>query len=389
MTSPEAIPLGLYIHIPWCERKCPYCDFNSHAPREQQAIPEQEYVNALLRDLEAELPLVWGRRISSIFIGGGTPSLFSADALATLLQGIRALLPITASAEITLEANPGSAEAQRFIGYRQAGINRLSIGIQSFNDAQLKALGRVHSSDQARQAVQLATDAGFERINLDLMFGLPEQTADQAGQDLETALELERSLHLGHLSWYQLTLEPNTLFYRQPPPLPSDDRIAAIQAQGIQQLQQAGFERYEISAYAKPQQQCRHNINYWEFGDYIGIGAGAHGKLSSHDAIQRRWRHRHPSQYMQQALAGQPLSGESTLQRDDLILEFMMNAMRLRNGVPADLFAARTRLNPDAMEPTLSLARSRGWLEQTPDYLKPTDTGLLWLNELLELFVPD
>lgn len=389
MTLPAAIPLALYIHIPWCERKCPYCDFNSHAPRGDDPIPEQQYIQALLADLEQELPLVWGRRISSIFIGGGTPSLFSADGIATLLQGVRALLPVTASAEITLEANPGSAEADRFQGYREAGINRLSIGIQSFDDTHLKALGRIHSREQAQQAVHMATEAGFQRINLDLMFGLPEQTPQQAEQDLSSALELHRSLGIGHLSWYQLTLEPNTLFHRHPPPLPADDRIAAMQANGIKQLQQAGFQRYEISAYSIAGQTCRHNLNYWEFGDYIGIGAGAHGKISSHDRILRRWRHRHPRQYMQQALAGQALSGERLLEHDDLLLEFMMNALRLQDGVPMELFRERTRSGMDGSEDALSEARQRGWLEQDPQRLQATAAGLLWLNDLLELFVPD
>ena len=389
MNHPEAIPLGLYIHIPWCERKCPYCDFNSHATRHAEPIPEQHYIDALLRDLEHELPLVWGRHISSIFIGGGTPSLFSADALASLLQGVRARLPVTANAEITLEANPGSADAGRFSGYRQAGINRLSIGIQSFNDHHLHTLGRIHNAEQAQRAVQLAAAADFAHINLDLMFGLPEQTPEQAAQDLDIALQLTHSLPLGHLCWYQLTLEPNTLFHSQPPPLPSDDRIAAIHAQGIQQLKQAGLQRYEISAYSKPGQRCRHNLNYWEFGDYIGIGAGAHGKISSHDRIQRRWRHRHPRQYMQQALAGTPLSGDSTLNREDLILEFMMNALRLQEGVPSPLFTERTRLDGVVLQAAISEAQQRGWLIQNPQRLQPTATGLLWLNDLLELFVPE
>jgi len=389
MIRPEAIPLALYIHIPWCERKCPYCDFNSHAPRGSEPIPEQQYIDALLRDLEHELPLVWGRRISSIFIGGGTPSLFSADGIARLLQGIRALLPVTSNAEISLEANPGSADAGRFRAYREAGINRLSLGVQSFDDGHLQTLGRIHNSEQAQQAVHLAAAAGFERINLDLMFGLPGQTPEQAAQDLATALALDHALQLGHLSWYQLTLEPNTLFHRQRPVLPADDHIAAMQAQGIQQLEQAGLQRYEISAYSRPGQRCRHNLNYWEFGDYIGIGAGAHGKISSHDGIQRRWRHRHPRQYMQQALAGQPLSGEQVLAREDLRLEFMMNALRLRDGVAMTLFTERTRLSSDSLQAALGEAYRHGWLEQNPERLQPTAAGLLWLNDLLELFVPE
>ena len=387
-TGGTAIPLGLYIHTPWCERKCPYCDFNSHP--QKTPLPEQQYVAALLRDLEVELPLVWGRRVSSIFIGGGTPSLFSADAIDALLQGVRARIAVTANAEITLETNPGSAEAARFAGYRQAGINRLSIGIQSFQDPFLDALGRVHNADQAHQAVAMASNAGFERINLDLMFGLPGQTAEQVASDIDTALLLSQQPGLGHLSWYQLTLEPNTLFQRQPPAsLPSHDQLAVMQQQGLRRLAEAGFGRYEVSAFSRSRQRCRHNLNYWEFGDYIGIGAGAHGKLSSHDTIQRRWRHRHPNQYLQQAQTGNAIAGSRKLDCEDLALEFMMNALRLQDGVPLQLFTERTHCPLDCIQTGLRLGRQKGWLVDDEQRLQTTAQGMLWLDDLLELFVPD
>jgi oxygen-independent coproporphyrinogen-3 oxidase len=379
MPLSEPLPLGLYIHIPWCVRKCPYCDFNSHTQRDE--LPEAAYIDALLRDLETELPGVWGRRISSIFIGGGTPSLFSAAAIARLLSGIRALIPVTATAEITLEANPGTAEAERFSGYREAGVNRLSIGVQSFQDRYLQALGRIHDGRQAERAVALARTAGFDRINLDLMFGLPGQTPQDAARDLDTALDLNP----GHLSYYQLTLEPNTPFHRAPPSLPLDDRIDDIHQQGIEGLHKAGYRRYEISAFSQPGQECRHNLNYWQFGDYLGIGAGAHAKVSGPAGIVRRWRHRHPKQYMDQPT----MAGERHLDEQDLRLEFMMNALRLIDGVPATLFWERTGQAPESLEHELAVARERGLLDPDAEVLRPTELGICWLNELLVTFITD
>ena len=373
------LPLGIYVHIPWCVRKCPYCDFNSHAQRED--LPETAYVDSLLQDLETELPGVWGRRISSIFIGGGTPSLFSAAAIGRLLSGIRARLPVTANAEVTLEANPGAAEAQRFSGYREAGVNRLSIGVQSFQDHYLQALGRIHDGAAAERAVTMARRSGFEHINLDLMFGLPGQSIEDAACDLDIALGLDP----GHLSYYQLTLEPNTPFHHHPPTLPPDERIDDLHQQGIERLRQAGYGRYEVSAFAQPGQECRHNLNYWQFGDYLGIGAGAHAKISGTAGIVRRWRHRHPKQYM-----GQPaMAGERRLDEQDLRLEFMMNALRLIDGVPATLFRERTGLAPESLEHELAVARERGLLDPDAEVLRPTELGIRWLNELLETFVTD
>jgi putative oxygen-independent coproporphyrinogen III oxidase len=380
--TPAPIPLALYVHIPWCVRKCPYCDFNSHAVRGD--LPQAAYVDALVADLETDLPRVWGRRLGSVFIGGGTPSLFEPAAVDRLLAAVRARLPMLADLEVTLEANPGTVEAGRFAELRAAGVNRLSIGVQSLDDASLAALGRIHSAAEAVAAAAAAHRAGFEDLNLDLMFGLPGQTPTMARQDLEQAIALAPS----HLSYYQLTLEPNTLFHRQPPKLPGDDAIAAMQEYGLERLAAAGFEHYEVSAYARPGHRCRHNLNYWEFGDYLGIGAGAHAKLSGPDGVVRLTRLRHPQAYLEAAAAGRAVSGERRLSADDLPLEFAMNALRLVEGVPAHLFPARTGLSLASIAEPWAAARATGLMVDDPARLAPTPRGLAYLNDLLEHFVP-
>lgn len=378
------IPLALYIHIPWCIRKCPYCDFNSHAAPD--TLPEQAYIDALLTDLASELPMVWGRRLDSIFIGGGTPSLFQAGSLDRLLMGVHALMPFSPTTEITLEANPGTFEQERFKGYRKAGINRLSVGIQSFNQQHLQALGRVHSRDEALKAADIARHAGFDNFNFDLMFGLPEQTVEQALQDLQIATELAPT----HLSWYQLTLEPNTLFYKHPPALPDDDLVAEIQVNGQGFIHSSGFNQYEVSAYARADYQCRHNLNYWSFGDYIGIGAGAHGKLTNPDQSVIRYRkHRQPAHYLERVVAGSPRSVEEQVSDADLRFEFMLNALRLRNGFDKELFTQRTGLSCAAIESELALAEERGLLSRDHQRVAPTEQGWLYLNEAIQLFLPE
>lgn len=373
-------PLSLYIHIPWCVRKCPYCDFNSHA-----ATPEEErYVTALGSDLEAEARFSPGRQLESIFFGGGTPSLFTADAIERILAGVRERFAVAEDAEITLEANPGTVDAAHFAGYRAAGVNRLSIGVQSFDDAMLGRLGRIHTADEARNALQLAREAGFENINLDLMFGLPAQSVALAMDDLQQAVGLAPE----HLSWYQLTLEPNTAFNAAPPPeLPDDEQLAAISEAGLDLLASSGYTQYEVSAHARPGRRSRHNLNYWQFGDYIGIGAGAHGKLTlPGGSIVRRRKQRHPQRYMEAAEAGNALSSENRLQDDDLLLEFMLNALRLNAGVPAAWFEERTGLALAAIGQRLALARSQGLLEEEAGVIRPTALGRRYLNNLLLLF---
>ena len=374
-------PLALYVHLPWCLRKCPYCDFNSHEQRGE--LPERAYVAALLQDLEAQLPRVWGRRLESIFIGGGTPSLFSPTAIDELLSGLRALLPWRPDLEITLEANPGTAERGHFRDYREAGINRLSLGIQSFDPVLLQRLGRIHDGVQARAAIVQAQHAGFERLNLDLMFGLPGQSVQQGLDDLRTAIDFGP----GHVSWYQLTLEPNTLFAARPPKLPPEERIDELFEQGQALLQRAGYTRYEVSAYALAGNECRHNRNYWEFGDYLGIGAGAHGKLTepSTGNVLRLLKPRHPETYLRdpQALTENPVELRS------LPFEFMLNALRLPGGVSADLFQERTGLPLKTIEPVLQQARERGLLDCDPGILRPTERGLRFLNDLLEMFLEE
>ena len=374
-------PLALYVHIPWCVRKCPYCDFNSHAAPE--ALPEAAYVDALLQDLDSELPRTAGRHLYSIFIGGGTPSLFSAAAIARLLKGIQERVTLVDDAEITLEANPGTFELARFEGYRQAGVNRLSIGIQSFNADHLRRLGRIHNPAEALAAARAAVDI-FPRVNLDLMHGLPEQTPEQALADLQQALEIDP----GHLSWYQLTIEPNTEFHARPPRLPLDEALWEIQEQGQALLEQAGYAQYEISAHARPGQASRHNLNYWQFGDYLGIGAGAHGKLSRYEGdrliIERRHKLRQPKGYFDPA---RRLAGETRIPPAERPFEFMLNALRLSEGVSTALFQARTGVALEQIAPLLQRARQQGLLVAEPDRLAPTPQGRLFLNNLLELFL--
>jgi len=372
-------PLALYIHIPWCVKKCPYCDFNSHAAG--PSIPEQQYITALLEDLQHDLPEVWGRRISSIFFGGGTPSIFSARAIDNILSGVRALIPVSPNAEITLEANPGTFEQEKFNDYRALGINRLSIGIQSFAPEKLKALGRIHSGDEAIKAIETAQRAGFDNFNLDLMFGLPNQSIEQGLLDLQTAMDLQPT----HLSWYQLTIEPNTLFYSKPPALPDDDNIGQLQIQGQELLAQHGFEQYEISAYAKSGKPCKHNINYWEFGDYLGIGAGAHGKITRADnsSIQRLWKHRQPLVYMETA---DKRAGTQLLTDSDIIFEFMLNALRLKQGFDLDLFEQHTGMNRSVLHETILLAQQKELLIADNQHLQPSELGYRFLNDLINLF---
>lgn len=381
-------PLAVYVHLPWCVRKCPYCDFNSHAQRGE--IPEQRYLQALTRDLEKSLPQVWGREVSSIFIGGGTPSLFSGAAIDQLLVTLRTLLRVSPLAEITLEANPGTFEAARFKAYHDAGVNRVSLGIQSFNPAHLRALGRIHDADEARAAATAAMTL-FEEVNLDLMYALPEQSLEQARQDLETALALGPT----HISAYHLTLEPNTPFAASPPPLPDDDAAADMQLLVEATLAAAGYQHYETSAFARPGHQCRHNLNYWAFGDYLGLGAGAHGKLSSHDRIERQARSKHPQAYMDAVLGAESNTGGASwietrkLTRQDRIFEFMMNALRLTEGFDPRLFQARTGLPLLLVEPTLQAAERRGLLIRTPEVIRPSQQGRHFLNELLQMFLPE
>lgn len=375
-------PLSLYIHLPWCVRKCPYCDFNSHAA---QAIPEAAYVDALLVDLERALPEIWGRKIQTVFFGGGTPSLFSPDAIDRLLTGVRTLTPLVPGAEITLEANPGTVEMAKFKGFREAGVTRISLGIQSFNPQHLAALGRIHDDAEARRAAELAA-THFETFNLDLMYALPGQTLAEALADVEIAL----GFNPPHLSVYHLTLEPNTPFGHTPPPNLPDDDLAADMQQAIEaRLADAGLAHYETSAYAKPGHASRHNLNYWTFGDYLGIGAGAHSKLSFHDRIVRQMRVKHPQQYLQAVQAGTHVAETRTLTRGDLPFEFMMNALRLVEGVPSELFEARTGLPFAIASAMLERARSKGLLERDALRLRATPRGQRFLNDLLEVFLPD
>ncbi|MBF7143659.1 MULTISPECIES: radical SAM family heme chaperone HemW [Pseudomonas] len=377
---PDLPPLALYIHIPWCVRKCPYCDFNSHAAGPD--IPEDAYVSALLDDFDRELPGALGRPLTSIFFGGGTPSLFSAVALGRLLDGLRARIPMAADVEITLEANPGTFEQNKFTAYRALGINRLSIGVQSFQADKLEALGRIHSGDEALRAAEMARRAGFDNFNLDLMHGLPGQSQDEALGDLRQAIALAPT----HLSWYQLTLEPNTVFWNQPPQLPEDDILWDIQEAGQALLASAGFAQYEVSAYARPGRAARHNLNYWSFGDFIGIGAGAHGKLTAADGtVRRTWKTRLPKDYLN--LAKPFMAGDKVLEPEELPFEFLMNALRLTDGVPAALFTARTGLPLAALAEGRAVAERKGLLLADPERLAATPRGQLFLNDLLQLFL--
>nr|WP_024309845.1 radical SAM family heme chaperone HemW [Pseudomonas sp. P818] len=373
-------PLALYIHIPWCVRKCPYCDFNSHAAG--PTLPEEEYVDALLADLDTDLRHVHGRPLTSIFFGGGTPSLFSDRALGRLLEGVERRVAFAPDIEITLEANPGTFEQAKFKGYRSLGINRLSIGVQSFQEAKLKALGRIHDGNEAIRAADMARTAGFDNFNLDLMHGLPEQSIEDALFDLRTAISQGPT----HLSWYQLTMEPNTVFWSQPPVLPEDDLLWDIQEAGQALLAAEGYAQYEVSAYAQPGKQARHNLNYWTFGDFLGIGAGAHAKLStSHGRIQRTWKTRLPKDYLDPAKAFQ--AGERTLEADELPFEFLMNVLRLTEGAPAELFTQRTGLPLQQLEQARREAERQGLLQADPARLVATAKGQLFLNDLLQHFL--
>ena len=375
-------PLSLYVHLPWCVRKCPYCDFNSYEAR--GALPDLEYVAALLRDLRGELPFAQGRAIETIFLGGGTPSLFSGTAIARLLDGLRADASIAPNAEITLEANPGAVDAARFAAFREAGVNRLSIGIQSFRDDKLRALGRVHSSAQTEAAVATARAAGFANVNLDVMYGLPGDDVGGAVADLERAVALAPE----HISWYHLTLEPNTAFERRPPPLPDDDVVASIEEQGRALLAAHGYERYEISAYARRGRRCLHNVNYWQFGDYLGVGAGAHGKVTLLEAgeIARRAKTRNPRTYLRLAGRADATGEERVVTRAQAALELLMNALRLLDGTTVETFEARAGQPAAAIAAARAVAAARGWLGAEPDRLRATPAGLQRLNRLLELF---
>ncbi len=373
-------PLALYLHLPWCLKKCPYCDFNSH--ERAGGVPERAYVDALVADLEASLPLVWGRRVLSVFIGGGTPSLFSPDAVDRLLAAMRARLPLEPGCEITLEANPGTFERERFRAYRAAGVTRLSIGVQSFDDTALAAIGRVHDGAQARAAVEEAASA-FDTFNLDLMYALPGQGTAALARDLDTALAFRPP----HLSVYHLTLEPNTWFATHPPALPDDDTASDMLDLIVERTAAAGLARYEVSAFARAGHRCAHNLNYWAFGDYLGLGAGAHGKLSFPERIVRQVRWRDPATYMAHALKGQAVSNEHEVAAGDLPFEFMLNALRLREGFELALFAERTGLSPTALEPALSSAVDRGLLQRDGARVVPTARGFDFLSDLQQAFL--
>ena len=371
-------PLALYVHIPWCVRKCPYCDFNSH--ERSGVLPEAEYLEALNRDLEASLPDIWGRRVVSIFIGGGTPSLFSPASIDALLSAVRARVTLEPDAEITLEANPGPVEVARFRGFRSAGVNRISIGIQSFDDRMLVALGRIHSAEEARRAIDAAL-ASFDNVNLDLMYGLPSQTAHMAQSDLEQAI----ACGVPHISAYQLTIEPNTVFWSKPPELPEHDLTADMQLAVEEILARAGYEHYETSAFARFGRRCRHNVNYWEFGDYLGIGAGAHGKLSFADRVTRHSRAKQPVEYMKAGTVAE----HHVVPAAELPFEFMLNALRLVEGFEVPLFNQRTGLPISIVDSRLAEAESKGLLTRDWKRVRPTERGRHFLNELLGAFLPD
>ncbi|WP_180683926.1 radical SAM family heme chaperone HemW [Tepidicella baoligensis] len=384
---PALPPLSLYVHLPWCLKKCPYCDFNSHEWRRAAGqggdLPWADYLDALRADLESSLPLIWGRTVHSVFIGGGTPSLFPPEAIDRLLSDIRARVRLEADAEITLEANPGTFETDRFRGYRQAGVNRLSVGVQSFDDRFLRALGRVHDGAQARAALEEAA-CHFDTFNLDLMYALPGQTLADLERDLAMALAYAPP----HLSVYHLTLEPNTYFAKHPPVLPDDDTAYEMLDLITQRTGESGMARYEVSAYARPGHQCWHNTNYWQFGDYLGIGAGAHGKLSFPHRIVRQVRWREPRRYMEQALLGQPMASEEEVPPVELPFEFMLNALRLREGFELTDFSDRTGLPVTAILQALQEAERRGWIERDLQRIRPTAHGFDFLSDLQALFLP-
>jgi putative oxygen-independent coproporphyrinogen III oxidase len=379
---PALPPLALYLHLPWCLAKCPYCDFNSHEIG-SKALPEQRYLAALRADLEAALPLVWGRPVVSVFIGGGTPSLFSADGIDALISGVRSLLPLEPACEITLEANPGTFERERFRAFAQAGVNRLSIGVQSFDDVMLKRIGRVHDAAQARAAVQEASET-FERFNIDLMYALPGQTLQELHNDLDQALAFQPP----HLSVYHLTIEPNTRFALDPPPRPDDDLASDMLDAIVDRTQAAGLNRYEVSAFARPGRECVHNLNYWQCGDYVGIGAGAHGKISFPHRVLRQQRWREPMTYIEHALNGNAVSNEHEVARDALAFEFMLNALRLRDGFKTQWFVERSGLPLSIIEPLLHQAEARGLIERDATAVRPSAKGFDFLSDLQQLFLP-
>ena len=377
-------PLALYIHIPWCVKKCPYCDFNSHGLKAE--LPQAEYVAALLRDLEQDLPLVWGRPVTSIFFGGGTPSLFDARHIGMILDGVSARLSLRPGLEITLETNPGTVEHDRFEAYREAGVNRISFGVQSFDDGCLSRLGRIHDAEQATQAIKLAQRAGFDNINLDLMYALPQQSLAGALDDIDRALELQPS----HISHYQLTLEPNTVFHARPPTgIPEDDDAWDMQEACQARLADAGYRQYEVSAYAQANRRCAHNVNYWRYGDYLGIGAGAHGKITlpANDSILRRWKLKHPQPFM--AAAGSPaaIGGDEWIEAAQRPFEFMLNALRLNEGFSVSTFEARTGLARSTIDDALHNAVERGWLQIDGEQIRSTALGQRFLNEVIALFM--
>jgi oxygen-independent coproporphyrinogen-3 oxidase len=377
-------PLSLYVHLPWCVRKCPYCDFNSHAAK--GVLPFEDYVDALIRDLDADLPLVWGRVVHSVFFGGGTPSLFPPEAIDRFLQAAAARLRFAPNLEITLETNPGTAEHGRFDGYRAAGVNRLSFGVQTFDDVALQRLGRIHDSAQAERAITLAQDAGYDNFNIDLMYALPEQTLAQAEHDLERAFALQPT----HLSHYQLTLEPNTVFFARPPKgIPDDDAAWDIQEHCQRLLAEAGYAQYEVSAYARPGRQCAHNLNYWRFGDYLGIGAGAHGKISSgaEQHVLRRWKHKHPQSYLVSAGSTASIGGDEIVPRERLPFEYMLNLLRLHEGFALRDFEVSTGLAASVIELPLARAIAQGWMTAQDGRVVPTELGRRFTNDVVELFL--
>lgn len=376
-------PLSLYIHFPWCVQKCPYCDFNSHEVK--SSIDESAYITALMNDLQQEIPQTWGRPVRSIFMGGGTPSLFSPESIDRLLSELRAMLNLSPNIEVTLEANPGTSDFEKFSEFRSAGINRLSVGIQSFENEKLQKLGRIHDRKQAIRAAEHAHNAGFKNFNLDLMFALPGQTLQQAIEDINTAIDLEPT----HISYYQLTIEPNTYFHKHPPVVPDDELAWEMQTQGIEKLSIANYLQYEISAYSQPGFQCQHNLNYWQFGDYLGIGAGAHEKITiaPEQKILRQWKTRHPRDYLENNMTEKRIAGSNFLTADDASFEFMMNALRLNEGFGINLFQQHTGLPIDRVENTLLQAEEKDWLKRDENNVKTTALGRQYLNELLQLFM--
>ncbi|KAB7762866.1 radical SAM family heme chaperone HemW [Xanthomonas maliensis] len=388
VTAPPALhppPLALYVHLPWCVRKCPYCDFNSHAAK--GALPFEAYVDALIRDLDQDLPLVWGRVVHSVFFGGGTPSLFPPEAIDRFLQAAAARLRFAPQLEITLETNPGTAEHGRFDRYHAAGVNRLSFGVQSFDDAALQRLGRIHDSAEAERAIKLAQDAGYDNVNIDLMYALPQQSLAQAEADLARAFALQPT----HLSHYQLTLEPNTVFFARPPQgIPDEDAAWDMQehCQGL--LADAGYAQYEVSAYARPGRQCAHNLNYWRFGDYLGIGAGAHGKISSgaEQQVLRRWKHKHPQTFLDTAGTPAAIGGDEVVAAERLPFEYMLNLLRLHEGFRLETFERATGLPAAAIQAPLAQAYRQGWLQEEAGHVRPTELGRRFTNDVVALFLP-